>query len=302
MSFKKGGFESDNDEDENVGHLGYNMNPDNVIELRVRARSNPNFCISQLDDADDIQLNRQLSGQDILNEIRRRSSRHLTPNLIPAPTLVEDPALEISITIADELRGRRFTSRDTVEHLLSVSEMADLYGTRINQEVPSKSFGLDSQQAAELRFRFGPNKLSPPIKIPLWLLFLLQFTNIFMILLLIASFLAFIAFSIQPDDLTNLYLGILLFIVVIATCYETFAQEAKSENLMEQFRRLSPEKAYVYRNGILTSLPTECLVVGDLIQLSNGDKVPADARVINTNGLKCDQSMVTGESDAINMR
>ena len=108
MSFKKGGFESDNDEDENVGHLGYNMNPDNVIELRVRARSNPNFCISQLDDADDIQLNRQLSGQDILNEIRRRSSRHLTPNLIPAPTLVEDPALEISITIADELTDEIF--------------------------------------------------------------------------------------------------------------------------------------------------------------------------------------------------
>ena len=122
-----------------------------------------------------------------------------------------------------------------------------------------------------------------------------------MILLLIASVLAFIAFAIQPDDLTNLYLGVLLFVVVIATCYETFAQEAKSENLMEKFRRLSPEKAYVYRNGILTALRTECLVVGDLIQLSNGDKVPADARVIHTNGMKCDQSMVTGESDAINM-
>ena len=56
--------------------------------------------------------------------------------------------------------------------------------------------------------------------------------EIFFARTLIAAFLSFVAFAIAPDDYTNLYLGVLLLIVVVATSYETFSQEAKSENYL----------------------------------------------------------------------
>jgi sodium/potassium-transporting ATPase subunit alpha len=79
---------------------------------------------------------------------------------------------------------------------------------------------------------------------------------------------------------TNLYLGVLLFAVVFITCYETFSQEAKSDSLMEKFRAMVPEKCSVIRDGTMRPMSATDIVIGDLIRLKSGDKVPADCRVI----------------------
>lgn len=111
--------------------------------------------------------------------------------------------------------------------------------------------------------------------------------------------LCFILYGIDPSTPSNLYVAVLLVIVVIVTCYETFAQEAKSDSLMEQFRAMVPETTTVLRDGQLQPLPASDLVVGDIVRLKAGDKVPADCRVIYNESMKVDQSMITGDRKSV---
>jgi magnesium-transporting ATPase (P-type) len=186
-----------------------------------------------------------------------------------------------------------------IEHQFDLARLAEYFRTNINVRNVRSSGGLSADQAAYVLQTHGPNMLTPPPRIPLWMLFLLQFTNIFMILLMSAGVLSIIAWAIAPSDFTSLYLGILLFVIVLFTCYETYSQEAKSDQLMETFRAMIPESANVIRDGIIAPLKVENLVCGDIIRLKSGDKVPADCRVILTESMKIDQSMITGESEPV---
>lgn len=179
--------------------------------------------------------------------------------------------------------------------------LTERFGTSLNDINPAKSTGLTSEQAAKLLAEHGRNELTPPPRIPMWLLFLMQFSNYFMILLIIAGVACFIIYAVEPSNVFNLYLGILLFVVVIATCYQTFSQEAKSDELMAKFRNLVPESASIIRDGIMAPLGAGEIVPGDLIRLKSGDKIPADCRVISCNGMKVDQSMITGESEPVDV-
>ena len=95
-----------------------------------------------------------------------------------------------------------------------------------------------------------------------------------------------ILFFIDVSDLTNLYIAVLLYVVVVLTCYETFSQQAKSDSLMEKFRAMVPETASVTRGGVLKAISATDLVIGDIIRLKSGDKIPADCRVIYNQGMK----------------
>ena len=118
-----------------------------------------------------------------------------------------------------------------------------MYGTGIDTNDVKKSKGLSSQRAKDLYDEHGPNVLTPPPRVPLWLLFLYQFGNMLMALLLFAGILSVVSWAASPESgYMNLYLGVLLIIVVFATCYQTFSQEASADNLMEKFRALVPEK------------------------------------------------------------
>jgi P-type E1-E2 ATPase len=88
------------------------------------------------------------------------------------------------------------------------------------------------------------------------------------------------------SNYTNLYIAVLLYIVVVLTCYETFSQEAKSDSLMEKFRAMVPEQASVTRDGVMKSCSATEIVIGDIIRLKSGDKIPADCRVIYNSGMK----------------
>jgi sodium/potassium-transporting ATPase subunit alpha len=68
---------------------------------------------------------------------------------------------------------------------------------------------------------------------------------------------------------------------------------------MQKFRALIPEAASVIRDGQFATIGAENLVLGYLIQLKLGDKIPADCRIIQSNNLKVDQSMITGESEPV---
>uniref|UniRef100_A0A3Q3JPN2 Sodium/potassium-transporting ATPase subunit alpha n=1 Tax=Monopterus albus TaxID=43700 RepID=A0A3Q3JPN2_MONAL len=169
------------------------------------------------------------------------------------------------------------------------------YGTDLTE-------GLSSSRAKEILARDGLNVLTPPPTTPEWVKFCKQMFGGFCILLWIGAFLCFLAFAIQiasEDEPVNdnLYLGIVLATVVFITGCFSYYQEAKSSKIMDSFKSLVPQQALVVRDGEKKSITTEEVVVGDLVEIKGGDKIPADLRIISAHSCKVDNSSLTGESE-----
>ncbi|CAF4383839.1 unnamed protein product, partial [Adineta steineri] len=96
-----------------------------------------------------------------------------------------------------------------------------------------------------------------------------------------------------------MYLGIALASVIIITGFLSYHQQAKSSKIMESFKYLVPQAACVVRHGKSRNILPEHLVIGglDIIEIRRGDRIPADIRIIRANGLKVDNSSLTGESE-----
>uniref|UniRef100_A0A452SEY0 ATPase Na+/K+ transporting subunit alpha 3 n=1 Tax=Ursus americanus TaxID=9643 RepID=A0A452SEY0_URSAM len=157
-------------------------------------------------------------------------------------------------------------------------------------------------KAQEILARDGPNALTPPPTTPEWVKFCRQLFGGFSILLWIGAILCFLAYGIQAgteDDPSgdNLYLGIVLAAVVIITGCFSYYQEAKSSKIMESFKNMVPQQALVIREGEKMQVNAEEVVVGDLVEIKGGDRVPADLRIISAHGCKVDNSSLTGESE-----
>ncbi len=240
------------------------------------------------------------SACDINAAARRRNSGALQPHI--SQVFGFQVGLEEDISKppkADELIN---TEGEFCEHLWPLDALAERYHTHINVTGDiTASRGLTEIQAKETLLKIGPNVLTPPPKIPSWLLFLMQFTNLLMILLMITGTVCLILYGVDKSAVTNLYVGVLLWFAVIVTCIETWKQEAKSDELMEKFRVLLPEHANVIRNGVKIKIASTDIVPGELIQLSFGDKIPADCRVIFCQNMKVDQSTLTGESEPVDI-
>ncbi|EHB02517.1 Sodium/potassium-transporting ATPase subunit alpha-3 [Heterocephalus glaber] len=181
------------------------------------------------------------------------------------------------------------------EHKMSVEEVCRKYNTDCVQ-------GLTHSKAQEILARDGPNALTPPPTTPEWVKFCRQLFGGFSILLWIGAILCFLAYGIQAgteDDPSrdNLYLGIVLAAVVIITGCFSYYQEAKSSKIMESFKNMVPQQALVIREGEKMQVNAEEVVVGDLIEIKGGDRVPADLRIISAHGCKVDNSSLTGESE-----
>nr|AOG19177.1 Na/K-ATPase alpha-subunit [Eurythoe complanata] len=181
------------------------------------------------------------------------------------------------------------------EHRITLEDLCTRLGTDPN-------VGLSPERARQILERDGPNELSPPKTTPEWVKFCKQLFGGFAILLWIGAILCFIAYSIQastfedpPGD--NLYLGIVLTAVVVVTGCFSYYQEAKSSRIMESFKNMVPQFAIVVRSGEKLNIHAEELVLGDLIEVKFGDRVPADIRIISAHGFKVDNSSLTGESE-----
>lgn len=84
----------------------------------------------------------------------------------------------------------------------------------------------------------------------------------------------------------QLYLGIVLTGVVVVTGVFSYYQEAKSSKIMESFKNMVPQFALVIRDNDKLNIQAEELVVGDIVEVKFGDRVPADIRIINAHGFK----------------
>eukprot|EP00168_Porphyra_purpurea_P021283 TRINITY_DN93_c0_g1_i3.p1 TRINITY_DN93_c0_g1~~TRINITY_DN93_c0_g1_i3.p1 ORF type:complete len:606 (+),score=259.77 TRINITY_DN93_c0_g1_i3:390-2207(+) len=176
------------------------------------------------------------------------------------------------------------------EHKVSVKELEDKLKTSIAN-------GLTVADHKMRLERDGPNMLSPPKVKPWWYKLLMQFINFFAILLEVAAVMSFVGYALDPSAPDNLYLGVVLTIVVVVTALFTFFQEFKSEKTMEKFANFLPPKTVVRRGGSASQVDAASLVVGDVIEVKLGDKIPADIRIVENAKLKVDNSSLTGESE-----
>ncbi|XP_045439366.1 sodium/potassium-transporting ATPase subunit alpha-4 [Pipistrellus kuhlii] len=181
------------------------------------------------------------------------------------------------------------------DHKLTLEQLSAKYSVDLTK-------GLSSKEATEILARDGPNTLTPPPTTPEWVKFCKQMFGGFSILLWIGAILCFLAYGIQlyfHEQATkdNLYLGIVLALVVFITGCFSYFQEAKSSRIMESFKNLVPQQALVIRDGEKMQINVENVVVGDLVEVKGGDRVPADIRLISAQGCKVDNSSLTGESN-----
>ncbi|XP_057713101.1 sodium/potassium-transporting ATPase subunit alpha-2 isoform X2 [Corythoichthys intestinalis] len=181
------------------------------------------------------------------------------------------------------------------DHKISADDLSKRYGLDLAK-------GLTNAKAAEVLARDGPNALTPPPTTPEWVKFCRQLFGGFSILLWIGAVLCFLAYSIQvatEDEPVNdnLYLGVVLAAVVIITGCFSYYQEAKSSRIMDSFKKMVPQQAMVIREGEKMQIDAECVVLGDLVEIKGGDRIPADLRVISASGCKVDNSSLTGESE-----
>lgn len=203
--------------------------------------------------------------------------------------------------------AKRPTSELTVrydEHTMTISEICDVYGTHVNQTAPEFSNGLTNGEAANRLMANGSNDLTPPKQSSNLKIFLLQFTDTFMILLELVAFLSLLSWSLEdPRNPTDLYIGLFLVFVILAQSFWMYKQETHSAMLMEKFRTLAPQFCICIREGNQLRIRSEALVVGDLIKLTSGSKIPADCRLVkifSNDVFKVDQSSITGESEPVN--
>ncbi|MFH0817320.1 MAG: cation-translocating P-type ATPase [Candidatus Micrarchaeota archaeon] len=152
----------------------------------------------------------------------------------------------------------------------------------------TKIKGLSEAEAAEILKRDGPNEL--PTSKPRGLLHIaLEIIKEPMFLLLIAGGLIYLALG-EPQD------ALLLFFFVFVVIGITFYQEQKTERALEALRDLSSPRALVIRGGEQRRIAGREVVKGDIIFLSEGDRVPADALFLQCSNLSVDESLLTGES------
>jgi len=178
-----------------------------------------------------------------------------------------------------------------------------MYETKSANEVLQEldvnpSSGLTSEEAGQRLLKYGPNKLAEKKKTPLFLVFLSQFNDP-MIYILIAAALLSVAISIydvargnKPDFADPIIImGVCVLNAIIGT-----VQENKAEKSLEALKKMSSPTCVVRRDGKLVELKAEELVPGDIVILEEGRTVPADLRLISSINLKTDESSLTGES------
>jgi Ca2+-transporting ATPase len=168
---------------------------------------------------------------------------------------------------------------------------ADAHAARTASEIPK---GLDSAEARRRLARDGPNELPQAARRNL-LRILVDVMREPMLLLLASAAVLYVL-------LGNIGEASILCASVVAVIALTIYQEGKSERALRALRDLASPRAAVMRDGALVRIAARDVVVGDIIMAAEGDRVPADARVIAAHDLSVDESILTGESMPVTKR
>ncbi len=169
-------------------------------------------------------------------------------------------------------------------HALEVAEVAAGLGTDLRR-------GLAPPEAARRLGQSGPNELAQEKRASAFILFLGQFRNTLVVILLAAIVLS----ALVGETLDAAIIAVIvLFVAVLG-----FAQEYRAERALDALKKMLSPTITVLRAGREEEVPSKDIVPGDVIVLEAGDKVPADGRIVEGHSLRCDEAPLTGESATV---
>ena len=151
--------------------------------------------------------------------------------------------------------------------------------------------GLSSSEAEKRQKKYGLNEIAEKPPTPLYILFLSQFVDILIGLLIVAAVAAFAIGDVI--DAGVIILAVMLNVIM------GFIQEYRSQKAIESLKSFITKHAIVKREGQIREIDAKTSTVGDIVVLEEGSKVPADLVLIESNSLSCDESQLTGESKAV---
>ncbi|RLI26189.1 hypothetical protein DRO58_05750, partial [Candidatus Bathyarchaeota archaeon] len=157
--------------------------------------------------------------------------------------------------------------------------------------------GLSSEDAEERLSRYGFNELREVKRISALQIFINQFKSLFVLILIFAAVVSvLISISHGSEEFAD---AIVIAAIVIINAVVGFIQEYRSEKALEAMKRLTAPKARVLRDGEVQSIPARLIVPGDVVLLEEGDRIPADCRLIEASELRTDEAVLTGESTPV---
>ena len=155
--------------------------------------------------------------------------------------------------------------------------------------------GLSSAEARTRFEQFGPNELTAEQPDPAWRRFIAQFKDALVVLLLLATAVSAVIWFYERDS-TLPYEALAIFAVVLLNATLGFVHETRAEKAVAALRAMSADKASVTRDGGRQQIPAAELVPGDIIHIEEGDKIGADARLLECSALQMGEAALTGES------
>lgn len=155
-------------------------------------------------------------------------------------------------------------------------------------------YGIDSREVEQRKQLYGVNKIEEQKKKSLVLRFIEQFNDFMIITLIVAAIISSVTAYMQG---TNDYIdSIIIVAIVVFNAFLGLIQESKAEKALEALKKLSAPTAKVKRDNKIIDIPSEEVVVGDILILEAGAFVPADCRLIDAFNLKVEESALTGET------
>ena len=169
-----------------------------------------------------------------------------------------------------------------------IMEWHTLSSAQVFQELMASGKGLTEDEARLRLEKYGPNELKKKKKAGAFSLFINQFRNFLVIILIVAA-----AFSYAIDQALD---GTVIIIIVILNAVFGFVQEYKADKAIEALKRLTSPESVVLRDGKKVKIPSRLLVPGDIVIIEEGTKIPADIRLLEVADLSIDEASLTGES------
>ncbi|MBW3013312.1 calcium-transporting P-type ATPase, PMR1-type [Candidatus Woesearchaeota archaeon] len=165
----------------------------------------------------------------------------------------------------------------------------------VYHELDSSPNGLTNKEAEERIAKHGRNEIVREKEIKPFMIFLSQFTD-FIIWILIAAAIVSIVLGIYSGKMEEWIDAIVIIIILVLNAFLGFVKEYRAEKSIEALKKMTSLKAVARRDGAEQKIDATLLVPGDIISLEVGEKVPADARLIEATVLECEEAALTGES------
>ena len=157
------------------------------------------------------------------------------------------------------------------------------------KQFDSKREGLTAEEAAARLEKYGENRLREAKKKSVPRIFLEQFADLLVIILIIAAIISMMSGNVEST--------IVIFVVLLINAALGTVQTVKAEKSLEALKRMSSPQAKVLRDGAAVQIDSAEVVPGDILLLEAGDFIAADGRILENFGMKCDESSMTGESE-----